>query len=205
MDTLTMAWRGNDAGSAGNAGKLRAEAAVPARARVLTRAPAPVAAASPRMPALRACGAQDAPGKQNPQNQQNQQRAASNDLAPARPVQERLADDPVNLCLELWKRWMAGDADRDLGTRTMRGLRGDGDGHGVDLYEAQQASDIKMAEATDAMIGSLERIHVWAIYRACSLATVWAFPNASLVDVAAEARAQLREKLRKNICTGILF
>lgn len=181
MDTLTMAWRGNDAGSAGNAGNagnLRAEAAVPARARVLTRAPAP-----PTL-TLRASGAPD---------------------APARLAHERLADDPVNLCLELWKRWMAGDADRDLGTRTMRGLRGDGDGHGVDLYEAQQASDIKMAEATDAMIGSLERIHVWAIYRACSLATVWAFPNASLVDVAAEARAQLREKLRKNICTGILF
>ncbi|NHZ34473.1 hypothetical protein [Massilia rubra] len=187
MDTLTMAWRGNDAGSArnaGNAGKLRAEAAVPARARVLTRAPAPVATASPPAPTLRACGAHDAPG---------------------RLAHERLADDPVNLCLELWKRWMAGDADRDLGTRTMRGLRGDGDGHGVDLYEAQQASDIKIAEATDAMIGSLERIHVWAIYRACSLATVWAFPNASLVDVAAEARAQLRVKLRKNICTGILF
>ena len=129
-------------------------------------------------------------------------------IAPARErvaPRARIEHDPLDLCLDVWKRWMAGDDDRDLGIKTMRGLRGDGDGHGADLYEAQQASDIKMAQATDAMINSLSRIHVWAIYRACSLATVWAFPNASLVEVAAEARAQLRAKLRKNICTASLF
>ncbi|MRW85397.1 hypothetical protein GJ698_15025 [Pseudoduganella sp. FT26W] len=113
--------------------------------------------------------------------------------------------DPVDLCLEIWKNWMAGDADRDLGAKTMRGLVGEGDGHGYDLYEAQQASDIKVAQATDAMINSLSRLHVWAIYRACSLATVWTFPNASLVEVAAEARVELRGKLRRNICTAVLF
>lgn len=115
------------------------------------------------------------------------------------------APDPVDLCLEIWKNWMAGDSDRDLGAKTMRGLVGDGDGHGQDLYEAQQASDIKVAMATDAMISSLSRLHVWAIYRSCSLSTVWKFPNASLVEVAAKARVELAFKLRRNICTSVLF
>lgn len=115
------------------------------------------------------------------------------------------ADDPVDLCLDMWKRWMAGDPDRDLGAKTMRGLSGEGDGHGQDLHEAQQASDMRMAQATDAMINSLTRIHVWAIYRACSLTTAWRFPNACLQDVVLEARTELGEKLRKNICTAVLF
>ena len=113
--------------------------------------------------------------------------------------------DPVDLCLELWKNWMAGDSDRDLGAKTMRGLSGEGDGHGGDLHEAQQANDIRIAQATNAAIYSMQRMHVWAIYRACSLTTVWRFPNASLMDVAAEARAELAVKLRKNICTALLF
>jgi hypothetical protein len=113
--------------------------------------------------------------------------------------------DPVDLCLEIWKRWMAGDSDRDLGAKTMRGLSGEGDGHGVDLHEAQQANDVRIAQATNAMIDSLTRMHVWAIYRACSMATVWNFPNASLMEVAEEARANLRIKLRSNIATGLLF
>jgi hypothetical protein len=113
--------------------------------------------------------------------------------------------DPVDLCLEIWKNWMAGDSDRDLGAKTMRGLVGEGDGHGQDLHEAQQASDIKVAMATDAMISSLSRLHVWAIYRSCSLSTVWNFPNAIFVDVASEARSRLGARLRSNICTAILF
>lgn len=124
--------------------------------------------------------------------------------APARSEIGTTAD-PVDLCLEIWKHWMAGDADRDLGAKTMRGLVGEGDGHGYDIHEAQQASDIKVAMATDAMISSLSRLHVWAIYRSCSLANVWNFPNASLPDVAAEARGELARKLRRNICTAVLF
>lgn len=113
--------------------------------------------------------------------------------------------DPVDLCLDIWKSWMAGDSDRDLGAKTMRGLSGEGDGHGVDMHEAQQTSDLKVAQATDAMISSLSRVHVWAIYRACGLTTVWSFPNSSLMDVAADARAALSIKLKKNICTALLF
>ena len=113
--------------------------------------------------------------------------------------------DPVDLCLEMWKGWMASAGDRDLGAKTMRGLSGEGDGHGVDLHEAQRASDMRMAEATDAMINSLSRLHIWAIYRACSLATVWKFPNADEVDVMFEARGELEARLRRNICTAVLF
>ncbi|USX25798.1 hypothetical protein NHH73_25010 [Oxalobacteraceae bacterium OTU3CINTB1] len=125
--------------------------------------------------------------------------------APVLRVDPWTKPDPVDLCLELWKNWMAGDSDRDLGAKTMRGLCGEGDAHGVDLHEAQQANDIRIAQATNAVIDSMPRLHVWAIYRACSLASVWRFPNASLVDVAAEARAELATKLRRNICTALLF
>lgn len=127
------------------------------------------------------------------------------EIAPVLRVDPWTKPDPVDLCLELWKNWMAGDSDRDLGAKTMRGLSGEGDGHGIDLHEAQQANDIRIAQATNAAIDSMQRLHVWAIYRACSLATVWRFPNASLMDVAAEARAELAVKLRKNICTALLF
>jgi hypothetical protein len=113
--------------------------------------------------------------------------------------------DPVDLCMEIWKNWMAGDSDRDLGVKTMRGLSAEGDGHGVDLHEAQQASDMRVAQATNAAIDSMQRLHVWAIYRMCGLATVWRFPNASLLEVAAEAREELAAKLKKNICTALLF
>lgn len=130
---------------------------------------------------------------------------ATRATAPALRVDPWTKPDPVDLCLELWKNWMAGDSDRDLGAKTMRGLCGEGDGHGVDLHEAQQANDIRIAQATNAMIDSMSRLHVWAIYRACSLATVWNFPNASLLEVAAQARAELVMKLRRNICTAVLF
>lgn len=125
--------------------------------------------------------------------------------APVLRIDPWMKPDPVDLCLELWKNWMAGDSDRDLGAKTMRGLAGEGDAHGVDPHEAQQANDIRIAQATNAAIDSMPRLHVWAIYRACSLATVWRFPNASLMEVAAEARAELAIKLRRNTCTAVLF
>lgn len=125
--------------------------------------------------------------------------------SPVERVDPWTRPDPVDLCLEIWKHWMAGDSDRDLGAKTMRGLSGEGDGHGVDLHEAQQASDIKIAQATDAMISGLSRMHVWAIYRACGLASVWKFTGISLQDAAAEARIELKARLSKNICTSLLF
>lgn len=115
------------------------------------------------------------------------------------------APDPLDLCLELWVAWMAHDADRDMGVKTMRGLSGEGDGRGVDMHEAQQATDTRIAQATDAMIDSMARIHIWAIYKLCSQATPWRFPNAVFADVAMEARAELTKCLKNNVCTAILF
>lgn len=129
-------------------------------------------------------------------------------MVPAAPVVvlgPAVATDPLDLCLELWKAWMADGPDRLLVAKTMRGLSGDGDGHGVDLHEAQRANDIRIAQATDAMIDSMDRIHIWAIYRMCSQATPWNFPRASFVDVAQDARGELRRRLQNNVCTAVLF
>lgn len=112
--------------------------------------------------------------------------------------------DGLDLCLACWKDWMTGDQDTDLGVKTMRGLAGEGES-GPDIYEAQQVADQRIGAATDAMINSLDRIHAWAIYRSCSLASVWRFPNADFLAVAAEAKRQLTEKLKKNVCTATLF
>jgi hypothetical protein len=129
-------------------------------------------------------------------------------VAPAAPVlvlARTEQADPLDLCLELWKAWMAEGPDRVLALKTMRGLSGDGDGHGVDSHEAQRANDIRIAQATDAMIDSMQRLHIWAIYKLCSQATPWRFPNASLIDVGQAAREELRRLLQKNVCTAVLF
>ncbi len=113
--------------------------------------------------------------------------------------------DGLDACLECWKMWMSGDGDRDLGAKTMGGLVGNSDGYGLDPDEEQQARDNRIGAATDAMIDSLKRIHIWAIYKSCGVGSVWQFPNADLVIVAEDARTELEAKLRKNVCTGILF
>jgi len=123
------------------------------------------------------------------------------------PVQSFVKADGLDTCLACWKAWMAGDEDKDLGMKTMRGLSGeeDGEGSAPDIHEAQQDADQRIGAATDAMINSLSRIHVWAIYRMCSIASVWKFPNADLTVVATEARDELTQKLKRNICTATLF
>ncbi len=113
--------------------------------------------------------------------------------------------DALDECLACWKSWMHGDGDRDLGAKPMGGLVGNADGHGVDIYEQQQAYDTRIAKATDAMIESLPRLHIWAIYTLCSMATPWRFPNADILIVGEEARAELTLKLKKKVCTSVLF
>jgi hypothetical protein len=120
------------------------------------------------------------------------------------PVQHFVKADGLDTCLACWKDWMTGDQDKDLGMKTMRGLSGE-EGHAPDIHEAQQDADHRIGAATDAMINSLSRIHVWAIYRSCSIATSWNFPNADFLGVAAEARDELTQKLKRNICTATLF
>jgi hypothetical protein len=121
------------------------------------------------------------------------------------PSDMQTKPDGLDYCLDCWKAWMHGDADKDLGAKTMAGLVSDSDGYGVNVYEAQQIADARIAIATDAMIDSLKTIHSWAVYRMCSIATPWKYPNADFIVVAQEARIELERKLKKNVCTAILF
>lgn len=114
------------------------------------------------------------------------------------------ANDPLDLCLELWKDMMS-HHDRDLGAHTMRGLAGEGDGYGADVHDDQRKADRQIAEATEAMISSLPRISIWAIHYAHSIATVWRFPNSRPEEAYADARHGLEQKLRRNPCTAVLF
>jgi len=123
------------------------------------------------------------------------------------PVQHFVKADGLDTCLACWKDWMTGDQDKDLGMKTMRGLSSDDseEASPQDIHEAQQQADQRVGAATDAMINSLSRIHIWAIYRACSITSVWCFPNADLTEVAAAAKTALHAKLRCNSATAILF
>lgn len=123
------------------------------------------------------------------------------------PKQDSMAfvrPDGLEYCLACWKDWMSGDPDRDMGTVTMRGLTGD-DSRNIDTGEAQQDNDNRIGAATDAAISDLSTIHTWAIKRSCSIASVWRFPNADFIEVAAEAKDELTKKLKRNICTSVLF
>lgn len=120
------------------------------------------------------------------------------------PAAAFVKPDGLDLCLACWKEWISGDPDNDLGIKTSRGMVGEGAAR-TDIYEAQQEADERIGAATDAMINSLPRIQAWAIYRSCSIASVWKFPNANFLEVATEAKAQLIEKLKRNVCTATLF
>lgn len=130
----------------------------------------------------------------------NLRRVRKAEVAP----QSFVKPDGLDTCLACWKDWITGDQDTDLGMKTMRGLAGEGV-NCPDIYEAQQDADQRIGAATDAMINSLSRIHVWAIHRSCSIASVWRFPNADFPTIAAEAREELTAKLKKNVCTATLF
>lgn len=113
--------------------------------------------------------------------------------------------DPLEYCLAVWKEWMARGGHRSVGSLVMGGLASDADGHGHDLHEAQHSHDMEVAAATDAMIDSLDRVHIWAIYASCSIATAWRFPHLNLAGTAEIARDELVLKLKKNECTRNLF
>jgi len=109
--------------------------------------------------------------------------------------------DALDVCLACWRSWMCGDSDKDLGVKTMRA----NSAAGMSSEEMQQANDSRIGAATDAMIDGLTRIHSWAIYRSCSMATPWGFPNADLAMVMVDAREALTQKLKNNSCTSVLF
>lgn len=111
--------------------------------------------------------------------------------------------DALDECLHCWRIWM-GRNDTDLSAKAQRTLRGDGDGFGnSDTMAARRDNEI--AEATDAMIGGLTTAHRWAIFRKCSIATAWRFPQLDYIVTAQEATAELEKKLRINVATRMLF
>jgi hypothetical protein len=126
-------------------------------------------------------------------------------------VQIAVLEKPDGLvyCLDCWKTYMQGD-DRDLSASRMKLHAREDDedppeGYQSDPYGDQRKADLRVGEATDAMIDSLKRISNWAIYKGCGLATAWHFPNADFGIVFATAKDELEEKLRKNIVTSHKF
>lgn len=111
--------------------------------------------------------------------------------------------DGLDLCLECWKTWM-GRSDTDLGAQTQKTLRGEGDGYGSPDTGASRR-DNEIAEATDAMIGSLKAAHRWAIYRRTGISTMWRFPLLDYMETAKQADLHLIAMLKNNVATRLLF
>lgn len=111
--------------------------------------------------------------------------------------------DGLEVCLACWKEWM-GKRDLDLSAQRMKTLQGDGDGFGSD-DTSQARRDNEIAEATDAMIYSLNVAHRWAIHRKCGIATAWRFPQLDYVGEALAACDELEKKLRGNVATRMEF
>ena len=114
-------------------------------------------------------------------------------------------EEQLEYCLECWKLYLRGGDDRDLGTKTMTGMVGNSDGYGSDMYDEQHKTDMQFGQATYVVISALSQLHRWAIYKSCSVASPWNYPNANLVTVAELARIELISKLKKNVCTARRF
>ena len=116
--------------------------------------------------------------------------------------------DGLDLCLACWRDYMHTN-DRDLRASRMKLVapcsHEEGDGYESDLYAEQRQADLRVGEATDAMIDSLSRLHVWAIYKACGIGQVWRFPHADFGATLDAARAALETKLRSNLATRARF
>lgn len=109
--------------------------------------------------------------------------------------------DGLDYCLDCWKTWMSRD-DADLGMKTLS-LQGAGGNEDA----AQMRRDNEIAEATNAMILSLQRSQQWAIRKKCGITrgNVWQFPNLDFVSEAELACQELELKLKKNTATRLLF
>lgn len=125
-------------------------------------------------------------------------------------IQSFQKPDGLTVCLECWKSWMLSD-DRDLSASRMR-LHGGADddkdrsaGYESDPYEEQRKADMKIGEATGAMIEDMKAAWRWAIYKKMGISTVWNFPSVDFLSCLADAQAELERKLRVNIATATQF
>jgi hypothetical protein len=116
--------------------------------------------------------------------------------------------DGFDICLACWKDYMQID-DRDLGTSRVHLTGGAEDlqhvAYEIDPYAEQRKSDLKIGAATDAMIDSLSRLHIWAIYKAYGIGQVWNFPHADFMMTLEVAKRELELKLRRNLATCVKF
>lgn len=121
------------------------------------------------------------------------------------PVADRIEQTGTDECLSCWKDWM-GRNDTDLGVKSQSTLKSDSDGYGGE-DTSQMRRDNEIAEATDAMIRSLQRSHQWAIRIQMGVAgmKVWTFPNLDYIAEAQRARNELERMLKNNIATRLLF
>lgn len=130
-------------------------------------------------------------------------RVRKEDIQPSQFVKP----DGLNVCLDCWKIYMAGD-DRDLSASRMKLLSGteeDAEGYQSDVYAEQRKADMKIGEATDVMIDGLRQVHQWAIYKKCGITTAWKFPSADYLATLEQAEQELTTKLKNNIATATRF
>lgn len=131
--------------------------------------------------------------------------------APAKREDPFAPHDSLNYCLDCWRGFMSKD-DRDLSAGTMRidYLHESARGLSPDEVEeariaAERKRDMKIGEATDAMINSLAAHLQWAIYKSYGLSRVWRFDQLRYEDYLTLAKLELIEKLKKNVATRLLF
>jgi len=135
-------------------------------------------------------------------------RKAEAQAAASRLQSQWIQPDGIDICLACWQDYMRCD-DRDLGVSQLRLRGGEEDADRVaserDPYIEQRLADLAIGAATDAMIDSLPRLYIWAIYKAHGIGQVWNFPHADWVATLTEARAALTEKLKRNVATRVKF
>jgi hypothetical protein len=140
-------------------------------------------------------------------NYSKQELAAMAAARPRRviPVAERVTLTGTDECLACWKEWM-GRNDTDLGVKSQSTLKADSDGYGSG-DTSQMRRDNEIAEATDAMIRSLQRSDQWAIRIQLGVASmkVWNFARLDYIEEAQRARVALEALLKKNVATRLLF
>lgn len=118
--------------------------------------------------------------------------------------------DGLAICLDHWIEWMQRD-DRDLGAKSQGCIKSgpDSEHEGYDVNAAAEAAESRAARqiamATDAMIDSLDRHHKAAIYRRCSISTLWRYPNMDYCATLPDAEEALKAKLSKNVATRVFF
>ena len=118
--------------------------------------------------------------------------------------------DGLAICLDHWCEWMRRE-ESELRAKSQGCIKGGSDDphEGYDVNALAEAADARasadIAKATDAMIDSLDRHYKAAIYRRCSIATVWRFPRMDYADTLPDAEESLISKLKKNTATRVFF